>query len=180
MPSNDSGNGRTVRGTIKRAIWARIPGPIQRRITDRRDRFAEWRYGRPFAGGALLILAGIVIGYVPIQFATELAIIGGVYTVIGLVFAALVFLCGAFALARPDLSRVFGVVGIAMSILSIIGALGGFGIGMLLGIFGGSLCVAYRPPADADTATSPTAAGESQFSWQGDDESQFSWQGDDD
>lgn len=159
--------------SVRTKLWGVLPGPIQRRIDERLTRFADWRQDRPFMGAALLMLAGVVIGWVPIQFATELAIIGGSFTVIGLVFAALVFLTGSFVMARPELSTVFGVIGIALSILSLIGAMGGLFIGMLLGIVGGNLCIAWQHPNPEQiqrqrTSTSASGTDESQFSWQGD------------
>lgn len=117
-------------------------------VAERRQRFREWRHTRPFAGGSLLILASLVIAWVPAQFAFELLFIGGAYTVIGLVFALLVFLSGAFALARPELSKTFGIAGVAFSILSLVGALGGLLIGMILGIVGGNLCIAWQSDED--------------------------------
>ena len=160
--------------SVKTTVWHVVPEPIRRRIDDRMATFNDWREDRPFWGGALLILAGIVIGYVPIQFATELAVIGGAQSVVGLIFAVLVFLTGIFVLARPEVSTIFGVVGIALSILSLIGALGGFFVGMLLGIAGGNLCIAWQDPnPDRTTSTSSGGMGSSsgedvQFSWQGD------------
>lgn len=116
-----------------------------------RERFAEWRRSRPFAGGVLLMVSGLLIAYVPLHFATELLLIGGAFTFIGLLFAVLVFLTGVFALYRPEFSTMIGVIGIAMSILSIFGALGGLVVGMLLGIVGGNLCVAWTDEADVET-----------------------------
>jgi len=155
--------------SVRSALWHVIPGPIRRRIDDRMATFNEWREPRPFWGGTLLMLAGIIIGWVPIQFATELAVIGGAFTVVGLIFAVMVFLTGAFVLARPEMSTIFGVVGIALSILSIIGALGGLFVGMLLGIAGGNLCVAWQGDPDTGSSSSGMESAEDvQFSWQGD------------
>lgn len=116
----------------------------------RRARFNEWRRERPFLGAVMLLLAGVVIAFVPLQFATELLLIGGSLTFIGLLFATLVFLTGVFALLRPDFSREIGILGIAMSILSIFGALGGLVVGLVIGVLGGNLCMAWRPPEHAD------------------------------
>ncbi|MFB6164649.1 MAG: DUF6114 domain-containing protein [Haloarculaceae archaeon] len=154
--------------SVKTTLWDAIPGPITRRIDGRITRFNDWREVRPFWGGVLLMLAGAIIGWFPLQFTTELAFIGGISTVIGLVFAVLVFLSGAFVLARPDMSTIFGVIGIAMSILSLIGALGGMFVGMFIGIAGGNLCVAWQPPAGERESESDVPADEVQFSWQGD------------
>lgn len=157
--------------SVKSALWHVLPTPIQRRLDERLATFNDWREPRPFWGGVLLMLAGLVIGWVPIQFATELAVIGGAFTVVGLVFAVMVFLTGAFVLARPEMSTIFGVLGIALSILSLVGALGGLFIGMIIGIAGGNLCIAWQNPnPEATTSTtSTTSANEDvQFSWQGD------------
>lgn len=160
--------------SVKSALWHVVPEPIRRRIDERMARFNSWREGRPFWGGALLILAGIVIGYVPLQFASELAVIGGAQSIIGLIFAVLVFLDGVFVLARPEVATIFGVVGIALSILSIFGALGGFFVGMLLGIAGGNLCIAWQDP-NPDRATTGSSSGMGSSS---SEDVQFSWQGD--
>lgn len=134
-------------------------GSVKSGLDERLERFEAWRHDRPFWGGALLMLAGLVIGWVPAQFAPELIFIGGTFTVIGLVFAAFVFLTGAFALYRPDLSTILGVSGVALSILSLLGALGGLFVGMLIGIVGGNLCVAWKhPDAAEEDATGETTS----------------------
>jgi hypothetical protein len=160
--------------SVKSTLWHVVPEPIRRRIDQRLATFNSWREGRPFWGGALLILAGIVIGYVPLQFATELAVIGGAQSVIGLIFAVLVFLDGVFVLARPEVSTIFGVIGIALSILSIIGALGGLFVGMLLGIAGGNLCIAWQDPDPSRSSS----GSKSSMGGSSNEDVQFSWQGD--
>ena len=98
-----------------------------------------------------MLASGIVIAYVPMQFATELILIGGSMTFIGLLFAMFVFLSGVFVLMRPEFSRELGIFGVAMAILSIFGALGGLVVGMLIGIVGGNLCIAWRHPSEVST-----------------------------
>lgn len=132
----------------------------------------SWRAERPVLGGVLLMIAGLIVGYVPIQFTFELILIGGAFTAIGLVFAVLIFLTGVFALLRPDLSTILGIAGVAFSILSVVGALGGLLVGLLIGIVGSNLLIAWQPPGDPDdytaTATTTTPAGASggDFGWQ--------------
>jgi hypothetical protein len=117
------------------------------KLTDNpRARFRAWRRPRPLLGGLLLIIGGLLIGYVPIQFASELMLIGGAFTIIGLLFAALVAFCGIAVLAKPQLSTIFGVFGIAFSTLSLFGALGGLFVGMLVGTIGGVLSYSWEPP----------------------------------
>lgn len=126
------------------------PGPLAR--------FNAWRTQRPFLGGTLLMLAGVIIAYVPVQFATELLLVGGSFTFLGLLFAVLVFLSGLFALKRPEFAQELGIFGVAMSILSIFGALGGLFVGLFVGLVGGNLCIAWRSPADADADEARTAS----------------------
>lgn len=113
-------------------------------FAERRARFNRWRSGRPFLGGALLILASFVIAWIPINIAPDTILLGKALSPIGLLFAALVFLCGIFALTRPGLADIFGIFGIVFSIFSLYGALGGFGIGLVLGLIGGNLCYAWQ------------------------------------
>lgn len=149
--------------------------------------FARWRATRPFWGAVLLILASLLIAWVPMQFAIELLFIGGAFTVVGLVFAVIVFLLGVFALLRPDLSTILGITGIAFSVLSLIGALGGLLFGAVLGIAGGALCVAWTPPEGIEREPERSSIGSTtrdreessvgtsttgdrmEYSWEGDD-----------
>ncbi|AQL42403.1 hypothetical protein BV210_06605 [Halorientalis sp. IM1011] len=110
----------------------------------------------------------------PIQIAPHLLFIGGTFTVIGLFFASLVAFCGLAALARPEFTSVFGVFGIAFATLSLIGALGGFFLGMIVATAGGVLCYAWEPPAESDVDVK-TVAEASEFIWGG--TSDFIWGG---
>ncbi|ELZ02842.1 DUF6114 domain-containing protein [Natrialba asiatica] len=131
------------------------------RIRSRWDRFTAWRLRRPFLGGLLLCLAGIIITWVPMQILPDLLFVGGELTgflAIGVAFGVLVFLTGVFALYKPAHSDVIGVVGIALSILSLVGSLGGLVFGLLFGILGGNLCLAWKPDEDRvpDRVTEPS------------------------
>jgi len=121
-----------------------------------------------------LLLGGLMIGYVPVQFTSELALIGGAFTILGMMFAVLVMFCGLSSLVRPELSSIFGVLGIALSTLSLFGALGGLFVGMIVGTMGGILCYAWEPPEgyEYDETTLAEASG---FIWQ--ETGGFIWQG---
>jgi hypothetical protein len=138
-------------------------------VGKRRARFNRWRSGRPFAGGALLVLASLVIAWIPINIAPDTILIGETLSPIGLLFAALVFLCGIFALTRPGNADIFGVFGVVFSIFSLYGALGGLGIGLVLGIIGGVLCYAWRDEDEGEGGSGGT-----------DDESEFDFADDSD
>ncbi|WP_211290226.1 DUF6114 domain-containing protein [Natrinema ejinorense] len=119
-------------------------------IDDRRSRFADWRRERPFWGGIVLTLAGLVIAAVPLDLVIRFAMVRNYVVFVGLVLAVPVLVSGLLSLAYPQYATYFGAVGIAFAIVSIFGALGGLGIGTFLGMVGGSLCIAWVP---ADAAT---------------------------
>ncbi|MFC7238549.1 DUF6114 domain-containing protein [Saliphagus sp. GCM10025317] len=125
----------------------------------RRERFNEWRMQRPFLGAILLCLAGIIITWVPMQILPDIIFIGGEmagFLSIGAMFGVFVFVTGVFALYRPGSSDVIGVVGVVLSIFSLFGALGGLLVGMLLGILGGNLCLAWQPREEEEEASGPS------------------------
>lgn len=118
------------------------------RIRSQWNRFTTWRLQRPFLGGILLCVAGILITWVPMQILPDIIFVGGEMTgflAVGAMFGVLVFLTGVFALYKPGHSDVIGVVGVVLSILSLFGSLGGLLVGLLFGILGGNLCLAWKP-----------------------------------
>jgi hypothetical protein len=143
-------------------------------LADPRGAFRRWRQPRPILGSVLLLLGAAIIGWVPIQFAAELLFVGGAFTVVGLFFASIVAFCGLAALAKPEFASIFGVFGIAFATLSLVGALGGFFIGMIIATAGGVLCYAWEPPAEFGIEVK-TVAEASEFVWGG--TSEFIWGG---
>ncbi|QLK27312.1 DUF6114 domain-containing protein [Natrinema zhouii] len=125
-------------------------------VKSRWNRFNDWRTQRPFMGGVLLCLAGFLITWVPMQILPDLIFIGGQmagFLTIGALIGVFVFLTGVYALYRPARSHEIGVIGVVLSIFSLFGSLGGLFVGMLLGILGGNLCIAWKPGDDvADEA----------------------------
>jgi hypothetical protein len=147
---------------------------LRTKLTDNpRARFRAWRKPRPVFGGFFLIIGGLLIGYVPLQFASELMLIGGAFTVVGLLFAALVSFCGVGVLAKPRYSTIFGVFGVAFSTLSLFGALGGLFIGMLVGTLGGVLSYAWEPPEGYEYKEPHLRFRRTEFIWQ--EASEFIW-----
>jgi hypothetical protein len=106
----------------------------------------QWKQERPFTGSLLTLISGSLILWVPLNLIVK-AFLPGTVSVIGILFGGMILLLGAMALFFPQFSKVFGIIIIFLSILSIIGALGGFLIGTLLGITGGSLMIAWNPSA---------------------------------
>ena len=104
--------------------------------------FKKWRNQRPVWGATLTLLAGLLILYIPLQL-YAIALIPGSLVFIGFLFAGLTLIIGTLAYIYPQFSTVFGVITIFLSVLSIMGALGGFIVGTILGIVGGSFLIAW-------------------------------------
>ena len=116
-----------------------------------------WRRSRPFWGGLLLLLAGLEMLLIPVtgvlaRGQIKLVIYVGIGGIFGILIGALLIAC-ALALWFNHANKTFySIAGVLLSILSFIGTnLGGFFIGMLLGIVGGSLAFAWTP-TDQDPA----------------------------
>lgn len=161
--SQDDAGG--LRGRLE-SRWNRVTGLIRGR---RWNRFNDWRRQRPFLGGILLCLAGLLITWIPMQILPDLLFIGGRMTgflAVGAMFGVFVFLSGVYALYRPSRSHEIGVVAIVLSIFSLFGALGGLLFGMLFGIIGGNLCIAWKPSEDvADGVASEPSAVDRAIAW---------------
>lgn len=115
------------------------------------SKFTLWRNSRPFWGATLTLVAGLMILYIPIHL-FAIAFSPGSYAILGILFGGLITLSGILAYFYPNLSTIFGIVTIFLSVLSIMGALGGFLIGTIIGIVGGALCIGWK----AETITIST------------------------
>jgi hypothetical protein len=115
------------------------------------SKFKQWRSRRPFWGASLTVLAGLMILYIPLHL-YAIAFIPGSLVFVGFIFGGLVLIIGACEYFYPQLSTFFGIATIFLSVLSIMGALGGFLIGTILGIVAGALNIAWdKEEIDRDT-----------------------------
>jgi hypothetical protein len=115
------------------------------------SKFKQWRSRRPFWGATLTVLAGLMILYIPLHL-YAIAFIPGSLVFVGFIFGGLVLIIGICEYLYPQLSTFFGIATIFLSVLSIMGALGGFLIGTLLGIVAGALNIAWdKEEIDLDT-----------------------------
>jgi Family of unknown function (DUF6114) len=113
---------------------------------------------RPKLALTLVCLSGLAILWMPVSL-YWLAFVPGSFAFAGILFGSLVLGCGVVGWLMPQYVRPLGAFAIILSIASIIGALGGLIIGTLLGIAGGSLCIAWGP-ASPDAAGKEEAAEE--------------------
>jgi hypothetical protein len=121
--------------------------------------FRRWRRARPFWGGLLLILSGLEL------FLTANMALGNIQLHVGpsgflsYVIPAMLILCGAMAMATPAQRLFYGIIGSLVAVYSLIGVnFGGFLVGLVLGIIGGALTIAWSPIETAEPATAATAA----------------------
>ncbi|MCW4033547.1 MAG: DUF6114 domain-containing protein [Candidatus Bathyarchaeota archaeon] len=67
------------------------------------------------------------------------------FGIIGLIFGILVIFGAIMLDSKPKEHKTWGTLILIFSILSIFGGMGGFGIGMILGIIGGALAISWSP-----------------------------------
>jgi len=114
------------------------------------------------SGGILILLGAFVMSMFAFGTANMMGMMSGTmagysgtmammmgysfaFTIVGLASGALVIL-GAVMLYSPPFEKdLWGAVIIAFSILSILGGMGGYMIGFVLGIVGGVLALAWNP-----------------------------------
>src|SRR5215469_12038858 len=117
----------------------------------RRRRWRAWRRSRPFWGGLLLILAGRELFVIPlygvlVHGAIKLVIYIGIGGVFGVLIGILLIVAGTMLWIDPGHRVFYGVAGMALGIVSFPASnLGGFVLGMLLGIIGGAIGFAWTP-----------------------------------
>jgi hypothetical protein len=126
-----------------------VPAPRHRR--PRLHRWRAWRRSRPFWGGLLLILAGLELVALPlasdlIHGAVKLVIYIGIGGVFGVLIGALLIVAGLVTWFNPTHKTFYSIAGVVLGIVSFPASnLGGFFLGMLLAIIGGSIAFAWTP-----------------------------------
>lgn len=107
------------------------------------SRFRDWRRSRPFWGGLFTLLAGAEIVYLPLSPLNEI-IAAGVAGVQSVLVGFLILVMGAFVWFSPSNRLLAGVLTIIFSVSSLVlSNLGGLVVGMLVGITGGALTIAW-------------------------------------
>ena len=105
-----------------------------------------WSGQRPWLGGAVTTLSGLAIAVLPNKGFT-VVVLPGVAGLSGFVLGGLIIACGMFMLFSPQLHGFLGIAAVLLSLVSFVTTnIGGYVIGLLLGIIGGSLGFAWNPP----------------------------------
>jgi uncharacterized protein DUF6114 len=117
-------------------------------------RFSAWRRRRPFWGAVLAILGGAEIlttETIPFRVIVHIGLIGQ----LGYVMPVLMMLCGILLLFAPQPRAFYASLVLLASLATwITSNLGGFFLGMLLGLAGGALALSWTTaPRAARTAS---------------------------
>jgi Family of unknown function (DUF6114) len=119
----------------------------------------RWRRGRPFLGGLLIALGGaeiLLTERVPLRVILHI----GPEGVAGYLLPAVMVLCGLLLWFTPEQRVFYSVLAVLLSLGTwITSNLGGFIVGLALGVIGGSLAFGWAPRAGrrSEAATGPPA-----------------------
>ncbi len=111
----------------------------------RRGAWRAWRGRRPFLGGVLMTLGGLEV------LATEKASLGvvvhvGMEGLSGYLIPTMLVVCGVLTLVNPAQRMFYSVLGVLLALGSwVTSNLGGFFVGLLLGVAGSCLAFGWLP-----------------------------------
>jgi len=125
--------------------------------------FGRWRRSRPFWAGLWAIVGGTLIAFGPLT-AIKLLFLSGQAVWVGALVGILIVVCGLFFWIEPRFSKLIGALIDVLAVISLITSdLGGFFIGMLLALLGGSMGLAWvamapKEPRPGAADEAPAAA----------------------
>ncbi|MDX5458655.1 DUF6114 domain-containing protein [Micromonospora tulbaghiae] len=120
--------------------------------------FRRWQRTRPFWGGLFIILAGVEMLASTRLTLNGLSFSSGTTGLLSLLIPGILVTCGVLLWLSPAQRLFYSIVAAITAVYSLIGLnLGGFFLGLLLGILGSALAFAWVPtppagPADAEAA----------------------------
>ncbi len=119
-----------------------MPGGPRGKI---RPAFRRWRAGRPFWGGLLLALGGAEV-LLTLKASLDVILHVGMQGLAGYLLPAVMLLCGVLILFNPSQRLFYSVVGVLVSLGTwLTSNLGGFFVGLLLGVVGSCLTFGWLP-----------------------------------
>ena len=123
--------------------------------------FGSWRRSRPFWGGLFILLGGLEI-FLTVWAPLPVVLKVGMQSVLGYLIPLVIVLCGLLLWFNPSQRVFYSLVAILLCLSSwITSNMGGFVVGLLLGLIGGSLAFAWAPAGGAVPAGGVVpAAGE--------------------
>ncbi|MFI6232398.1 DUF6114 domain-containing protein [Micromonospora sp. NPDC050784] len=109
-------------------------------------RFRRWQRSRPFWGGLLIALAGLEMFASTRMTLNGLSFHSGASGLLSLLIPIILVTCGLLLWFTPAQRLFYSIVAAVTAVYSLIGLnLGGFFVGLLLGIVGSALAFAWTP-----------------------------------
>ena len=97
-------------------------------------------------GGIFIILVGLVVAAVGAAITFMIAGLGGLYGLVGVISGAIIIYGAVQLKAHPYQHGTWGIVILVFSLVSWVGAFGGFFLGFILAFIGGILALVWSPP----------------------------------
>ncbi|CAM3808336.1 DUF6114 domain-containing protein [Smaragdicoccus niigatensis] len=108
-----------------------------------RTRLRNFRYTRPFWGGLYVLLAGLIITWLPLGPVNDI-VAAGIGGFAGVLLGAVLIAMGVVILVIPKAHHLAAIVAIVLGLASYpVTNLGGFFAGMVLAVFGGCMALAW-------------------------------------
>lgn len=98
-------------------------------------------------GGIFVILAGLLVALIGAAFTFSIGGLGGLVGLLGIIWGAIIIYAASQLRLNPSQHVTFGALILVFSLVSWIGALGGFFLGFILAFIGGILALAWAPPS---------------------------------
>ena len=120
----------------------------------------RWRRGRPFWGGLAAVIAGAEICAIPLA-PLKIMLQQGIAGIPSVLMGLVMIVMGLSAWFAPHYRGLAGVLTVLCAAAALVMSnLGGFLIGTVIGILGGSMIFAWQPvaPAEPETAATPGTA----------------------
>ncbi|MEU6177168.1 DUF6114 domain-containing protein [Streptomyces coeruleorubidus] len=119
-----------------------MPGGPRGKI---RPAFRRWRAGRPVWGGLLLALGGAEV-LLTLKASLDVILHVGMQGLAGYLLPVVMLLCGVLILFNPSQRLFYSVIGVLVSLGTwLTSNLGGFFVGLLLGVVGSCLTFGWLP-----------------------------------
>lgn len=121
------------------------PAPAARRRRHPWRSFRRWRHRRPFGAGVAVALGGVEI-LATQRASVAVVLAAGADSLAGYVLPILMVVCGLLIVFNPRQRLFYSVIGVLASLATwVTSNLGGFFVGMLLGVIGSSLAFGWLP-----------------------------------
>ncbi|MFE1176565.1 DUF6114 domain-containing protein [Streptomyces sp. NPDC058773] len=122
----------------------------------------RWRRGRPFWGGLATVVAGAEICAIPLA-PLKIMLQQGIAGIPSVLMGLVMIVMGLSAWFAPHYRGLAGVLTVLCAAAALVMSnLGGFLIGTVIGILGGSMIFAWQPvaPTEPEAAGKPAAPGD--------------------